>query len=268
MKSAFIQFNNQVAAHMACQSLSHHAPNTMAPRIVEVSPDDVIWDNMSIGGVSRYIRTAVVIAAICGMVVLWAFPVFITGQISQIDYLANAFRWLGWLKNTPHWLQSAIQGILPVLLLQLLLLLLPLLLRFLARAQGLQTGTLVELAVQNYFFAFLFVQVFLVVSISTGIATVLGQLVHNPQGIPSLLATNLPKAANYFFSYFILQGFSISSSALLQVFTLLIWLLWRPLRDNTARARWQRSINLAQVQWGTFFPVYTNLATIGKPLSL
>ncbi|MCR3600449.1 hypothetical protein K0B41_23695, partial [Salmonella enterica subsp. enterica serovar Mbandaka] len=48
MNSAFIQFNHQVAAHMACQAVSHHVPKQMAPRTVEISPDDVIWDNMSI----------------------------------------------------------------------------------------------------------------------------------------------------------------------------------------------------------------------------
>ena len=52
MNSAFVQFNHQVAAHMACQTVSHHTPNQMAPRVVEISPDDVLWDNMSIKWVS------------------------------------------------------------------------------------------------------------------------------------------------------------------------------------------------------------------------
>lgn len=55
MTSAFIQFNNQAAAHMACQCAIHHVPKQMAPRVVEVSPDDVIWDNMAM--VSICVRT-------------------------------------------------------------------------------------------------------------------------------------------------------------------------------------------------------------------
>lgn len=47
MTSAFIQFSNQSAAHMACQCVIHHVPKHMAPRVVEVSPEDVIWDNMA-----------------------------------------------------------------------------------------------------------------------------------------------------------------------------------------------------------------------------
>lgn len=38
MTSAFVQFNHQVAAHMACQSVVHHLPRQMSPRINEISP--------------------------------------------------------------------------------------------------------------------------------------------------------------------------------------------------------------------------------------
>jgi calcium permeable stress-gated cation channel len=60
MNSAFIQFNHQVAAHMACQSVNHHMPTQMAPRTVEISPEDIHWDNLSIAWWMRYLRTALV----------------------------------------------------------------------------------------------------------------------------------------------------------------------------------------------------------------
>ena len=82
MNSAFIQFNNQVAAHMACQSVSHHTPNSMTPRLIEISPDDVIWDNMSIKWWESYIRIGVVLILIAGLVIGWAFPVTFTGLLS------------------------------------------------------------------------------------------------------------------------------------------------------------------------------------------
>lgn len=49
MSSAFIQFNRQIAAHMACQSVAHHIPRHMFPRTIEISPRDVMWDNMAMG---------------------------------------------------------------------------------------------------------------------------------------------------------------------------------------------------------------------------
>ena len=264
MNSAFIQFNHQVAAHMACQAVSHHTPNQMAPRVVEISPDDVLWDNMSIKWWETYIRTGLVIAAICALVIGWAFPVTFTGLLSQVNYLTTTFPWLRWLGRAPQWVLSIIQGILPQALLAGLLALLPIILRLLAKTQGERTGMSVELAVQVYYFAFLFVQVFLVVSISSGISTVIKQISDSPQDIPSILASNLPKATNYFFSYLLLQALSVSAGALVQVGGLFQWFILAPLLDNTARQKWARQTKLPDMQWGTFFPVYTNLAAIGK----
>ena len=264
MNSAFVQFNHQVAAHMACQAVSHHTPNQMAPRLVEISPDDVIWDNMSIRWWESYFRTTIVIFLIIGLIIGWAFPVTFTGLLSQVKYLTNTYHWLEWLGRAPTWVLSIVQGLLPTLFLAGLLALLPVILRFLARSQGDHTGMAVELSVQTYYFAFLFVQVFLVVSISSGITTVLDQISKGPQSVPAILASNLPKASNYFFSYMLLQALSVSAGALVQVGGLIKWFLLAPILDNTARQKWARQTNLPDMRWGTFFPVYTNLAAIGK----
>lgn len=263
MNSAFVQFNHQVAAHMACQAVSHHTPNQMAPRAVEISPDDVIWDNMSIRWWESYVRTGIVIVVILALIVGWAFPVTFTGLLSQINYLVATYGWLKWLGEAPTWVLSIIQGVLPPLMLTLLLAVLPIILRLLAKSQGDHTGMAVELSVQTYFFAFLFVQVFLVVSISSGITTVIDEISSGPQNVPSILASNLPKASNYFFSYLILQALSVSAGALVQIMGLFKWFVLAPLLDNTARQKWARQTSLPDMQWGTFFPVYTNLAAIG-----
>lgn len=263
MNSAFIQFNHQVAAHMACQTVSHHVPKQMAPRIVEISPDDVIWDNMSIKWWERYLRTFGILALVCGMVIGWAFPVAFTGLLSQLSYLEDTFPWLSWIDTLPDWFVSAIQGILPALFLAILMAILPLILRFLSRAQGQHTGMAVELTVQNHYFAFLFVQLFLVVAISSSFSTVINN-VTDVTSWPELLAQNIPSSSNYFFSYMILQAMSVSAGALVQIFGLVSWFILAPMLDTTARTKWARTTNLNQMQWGTFFPVYTTLASIGK----
>lgn len=262
MSSAFVQFNHQVAAHMACQSVSHHVPKQMEPRVVEISPDDVIWDNMSIKWWERYLRTFGILTLVCAMVVGWAFPVAFTGLLSQLSYLENAFPWLSWIGKFPEWFLSAIQGILPPLFLAILMAVLPLILRFLSRTQGILTGMSIELTVQNYYFAFLFVQLFLVVAISSSFSTVI-ENVTDVTSWPEMLAQNIPKSSNYFFSYMILQAMSVSAGALVQIFNLVSWFILAPWLDSTARKKWGRTTNLNQMQWGTFFPVYTTLASIG-----
>jgi hypothetical protein len=264
MNSAFIQFNHQVAAHMAAQSVSHHVPKHMAPRTVEISPDDVIWENMSIKWWEAWFRTAVVTAFVAGMIILWTFPVAFTAAFAQISTLANKYSWLNWLNNIPDKVLQAIQGVLPALLLGLLLALVPPLLNYLAFLSGVQTGMQKQNVVQNFYFAFLFVQVFLVVSISGGTIASLSNAASdfNLKQIPDLLATELPKATNYFFSYMILQALSVSSSTILQLTTLIFWFILPKIFDSTARQKWKRNTSLQNVKWGTYFPVYTNFACI------
>ena len=265
MNSAFVQFNHQVAAHMACQTVSHHIPQQMAPRLVEIDPNDVIWDNMSIPWWQAYIRTGAVLVIVCGMIILWAIPIAFTSALSQLETAAKTFTWLHWVLKIPSWLRSVLQGVLPAVLLGLLLFLLPIILRFLVRLQGTASGMLVEISVQRYYFCFLFVQLFLVVSIASALTQffALFTSVDGFTNIPSLLGTNIPKASNYFFSYMLLQALSVSSGALLQVGSLIGWFVLAPLLDSTARAKFQRQTQLQSIQWGTFFPVYTNLACIG-----
>ena len=266
MNSAFIQFNHQVAAHMACQSVSHHLPKQMAPRFVEIDPKDVVWENMSIPWWQSYLRTAAVITVVAGMIVLWAVPVAFTSALSQLSSLAAQFTFLDFLLDLPTWFISALQGVLPAVFLAILMVLLPLILRFLSKLQGTQSGMLIELSVQKYYFFFLFVQLFLVVSIAAAVSTLLGIFTRGAEGItsiPSVLAQNVPRASNYFFSYMLLQALSVSAGALVQIGGLISWFVLAPLLDTTARSKFRRQTQLSEIQWGTFFPVYTNLACIG-----
>lgn len=110
MNSAFIQFNSQVAAHMACQSVSHHMPSHMAPRIVEIAPGDVIWDNMSMKWWERYLRMIFVFGVVCGLVIAWAVPVsFLTSLANLSDIQARWPNTFGFISNMPPWLISALQ---------------------------------------------------------------------------------------------------------------------------------------------------------------
>ena len=270
MNSAFIQFNHQVAAHMACQSVTHHVPKQMAPRMVEISPGDVLWDNMAISWWSEWVRSAIVFALVSAMVVLWAFPVAWTASLSQIDALVRKYNWLAFLVENEviNNAIKAVAGVLPALVLSIILALVPVFLNLLAEFQGSKTGSRKTETVQIYYFVFLFVQVFLVVSIASGTFQTLANISKDFTSTPNVLAENLPKAANYFFAYMILQALSTSSGTLLQIGTLLIWYLWARVVDNTARAKWTRNTQLPTVQWGSFFPVYTNFACIALIYSI
>ncbi|KAH8129320.1 hypothetical protein ACSS6W_000850 [Trichoderma asperelloides] len=270
MNSAFIQFNHQVAAHMACQSIIHHIPRHMAPRVNEISPRDVIWSNMALSWWQEWLRTGAVTLIVVAMIILWAIPVAWTAALGQLDQLIQQTSWLAFLRDNSALENAAkaVAGVLPAAVLALLLFLVPVILNVLAEIKGAKTGAQKSEFVQIFYFAFLFVQVFLIVSIASFFAASIDKLVDNITQLDSvkavldLLATNLPKAANYFFSYMILQAMSTSSGTLLQIGALFVWFILARLFDSTARSKWSRNTSLNDVNWGTFFPVYTNFACI------
>ncbi|KAH7031088.1 uncharacterized protein B0I36DRAFT_267802 [Microdochium trichocladiopsis] len=264
MKSAFIQFNHQVAAHMACQSVIHHVPKHMAPRVVEISPNDVLWDNMAIPWWSEWIRTLGVVGVVFGMIIFWAPAIAFTSTLSQVDSLIKALPFLRFLETNDvlQYVAQALAGVLPAVLLALLLWLVPIIMDFLANLKGAKTGSQKSEIVQQFYFAFLFAQVFLVVSIGATLTRFLADIAENPADIPNQLASSVPGVANYFFSYMILQALSVSSGTLLQIGALVGWYIIARIMANTAREKWRTQTQLPNVKWGSYFPVYTNFACI------
>lgn len=154
MTSAFIQFNNQAAAHMACQCAIHHVPKHMAPRVVEISPNDVIWENMSMSWWMQWIRMFIACAAVLGMVILWGFPVAFSASLSEIDTLIASYSWLGFLKDNDsvYKFVKLAAGVLPQAFLAIILALVPIVLNLVAQFQGVKTGASMSEWVQIYYF--------------------------------------------------------------------------------------------------------------------
>lgn len=157
--SAFIQFHQRIAAHLASQSVIIGMPHRMTPRMLDVDPQDVIWVNLALGGRQRWVRACVGLTASAAVIVLYAVPIALTSLLANLDALAESVDWLAWLEEWPDVTKSLVQGVLPPALLQLLLLLVPTIYRTLVYLQGAPTGTAREMGVQNWHFVFLFVQV-------------------------------------------------------------------------------------------------------------
>lgn len=130
---------------------------------------------------------------------------------------------LGWIDSIPSWALGAVTGLFPTIILALLMVLVPIICRckfsfivhesafidiqqVLAKQGGLVTLSQVELKTQSWYFAFQVIQVFLITTFTSGAATVASQIVSDPTGAVQLLAQNLPKASNFYISYFVLYG--------------------------------------------------------------
>lgn len=266
--SVFIEFYSPSEAQSAFQSLSHHQPLHMAPRYIGISPEEVIWKNLKITWSSRVVRNILTIAFVTALIVFWAIPVAFVGAVSNISSLISVAPWLSWINKIPSFLLGIIQGLLPSILLAVLMALLPIVLRLMAKWGGCPSTPSVELRVQNSYFFFQVIQVFLVTTASSSAAASGAQIYHDPSSVTSLLARDLPKASNFYISYFILQGLTISSKAVLQIVGVILFLVLGKFLDTTPRKIYKRWSSLSGLGWGTVFPVYTNLVVIAITYSV
>ena len=262
--SAIVEFNEARAAHLASQAVHHPQPFLMRARYIEPSVNQIIWKNVSLSWKQQYVRMLGIGALMVVLCVCCIVPSAFTGLLSQLAYLATLWTWLDWLHAIPTWVQGILQGVLPAILLATISLILPMILERLILELGVQTDTAAELILQDYFFGFLFVQIFLVVSIAATIAAALSGL-QSDLGLAATIAFGLPKASNYFLSYIMLQGLSVSAGALLQPGQLCRYIL-SLLRNGTPRESWEGQKQ--DVRWSTVYPVYTNLAVIGLVYSV
>ncbi|KAI9830632.1 MAG: hypothetical protein M1819_005442 [Sarea resinae] len=260
--SVFVEFVTPLAAQSAYQRLTHHQALHMAPRYIGISPEEVIWSNLRILWWERVMRLIACTSFVVLLIIFWSIPVAVVGAISNINFLTSEVHFLRFINDIPQVILGVVTGLLPSVLLSVLMSLLPIILRAMAKWGGDVSLSEVELTVQNSYFGFQVVQVFLVTTLASGAASSAATIVKNPSSATTLLATQLPKASNFYISYIVLQGLGIASGALLSVTGLVLFTVLGKLLDKTPRKMYKRWSSLSGLGWGTVFPVYTNLCVI------
>jgi hypothetical protein len=261
LNSAFVSFNHQISIPLPLLALKAHAPALWTIKH-GAAYTDIIWSNVSISWWEQLFRTVTVVSFFLVLTLAFGLPATVTGSLSQASYLANVIPGLSSINKLPTWVLGAIQGVLPPTILAIITAVIPTTLRILISLQGIYSRHALETTIQTYYFIFLFIQVFFIVSLSASIATVIDELQNKVESVPALLAQNLPKASNYFLSYLIINTATTITSTLLLP-TELLNILLSPVLDKTARQKWARKEDLRLKMWGTFLPIYTNVACIG-----
>ena len=195
-------------------------------------------------------------------IILWAFPVAFIGTLSNVPKLCATYSWLRWLCGLPPVVTGIIGGILPPVLLAVLMALLPIILRLLARFEGIPKHTDIELSLMTRYFIFQVIHSFLIVSLASGIIAALPELVNDLSSAPTLLARNLPLASNFFLTFIILQGLTVTASSLLTLVPLIIYYVKLILLGSTPRSIFTIKYTMRNVEWGTLFPITTLLVVI------
>ncbi|KAI1151588.1 hypothetical protein F4825DRAFT_350852 [Nemania diffusa] len=261
INSVFVEFTNQADAESAYQVLAHHKALQMTPKYIGVTPGEVVWSALKVSWWQRVIRRFAVIGFISALIIFWAIPVAIVGIISNISSLESIF-FLTWIKKIPEVILGFVQGLLPSVLMSLLLSLVPVVMRICAKLAGEPSLSRVELFTQNAYFAFQVIQVFLITTLTSAASAVAYTIFQHPEQATSLLSENLPKASNFYISYFIVQGLGIGASLLSQVVGFIIFNLIYKHLSGTPRALYTKWAELSAISWGSVMPVYTNIAVI------
>ncbi|KAJ9136442.1 DUF221 domain-containing protein [Pleurostoma richardsiae] len=259
--AVFIEFKTQAEAETAFQVLTHHQGLHMSPRYIGIVPQDVVWSSLRISWWQKVVRRYLVLAFIAALIIFWAIPVAVVGVISNVTYL-ESLSFLHWLKKIPDVIMGVVTGLLPSVMLSILMSLVPIIMRLCAKLSGEPSYSRVELFTQNSYFAFQVIQVFLVTTMTSAASAVVKQIIDKPGSVTSLLANNLPKASNFYMSYFIVQGLTVASGVISQVVGFAIFTLMYKYLAGTPRALYTKWANLSAISWGSTLPVYTNITVI------
>lgn len=260
----FIEFKSQVGASIVNQCLLSQNQGHLDSTVFEVHQEDVLWDNAARrnSNFALFERYLVSLIFIC-IIVLYVIPVSFIGLFSQIPMLTQLVPFLRWVYKIPPEARDMVSIFIPSILLAILTESVMISFRFLTYFKGFLSGCEMQLDLQKWYFAFLFVQQFLVVTILSSITVVFRQLIDQPTSIPILLATNLPKAATFFFQYITLKAFAFCGNNFLRIDQLILHLTLYRMKDRTPRDKFTRYTNLLKIKWGTVFPVYSVYVCIG-----
>ncbi|TLD21843.1 DUF221-domain-containing protein [Venturia nashicola] len=260
-RAAFIEFETISAAQAAMQMTSTQAPLVMVPRCIATVPKGIIWENVGIPSWQVIVRGLLATCFIITLTLFWSIPTSFIGVLSNVSDIADRFVWLHWISRLPPSVLGAIEGLLPSLLLSTLVSYVPIICRYFARLSGEVTTAEIELKTQTWYFIFQVIQVFFVTSLSSGATAVFQDIANNPRKAPELLAKKLPKASNFYLSYFIIYGLGQSTKNLLNWSGLFFDKLYA-LFDRTPRDKYERYTSMSGTGWGSWYPKFTNLALI------
>ncbi|KAK3712581.1 hypothetical protein LTR37_009024 [Vermiconidia calcicola] len=258
----FVAFSSQDAAHRAFQQITFEPRVPIEDRFLNVQPKEVLWENLDKPTPVRLSKASLGLAFVIAFTIFFSIPVGIIGTISNAKYLANRVSWLSWLNDLPPSVLGLLTGLVPPYLTSSFVSYVPKLFRQVAKLSGEPTTSQAELKTQVWYFVFQVFQVFLITTFSSGAAAVFAEIAQDPSQAPSLLAGSLPKASNFYLTYFILQGTASAASTVLNYSDLFEYLFYDRYWLKTPREKFNNFAQMKGTPWASWYPKFTNFLVI------
>merc|ERR1711939_675358 len=267
LAAVFIEFNTMRDAQAAFQQVAHQTPFHLTPRDTGMPPEQVLWNNVNQPWWSRKLWSAFGTALSTSLCIFWTIPVAFAGIITNINFIIDKVPFLAWIADIPPQILGIVTGLIPVVLVAVMMALVPIILALIAR-QFLPTMPAVQAKVQRWYFPFQVVQVLLVTTFTSAATSVVTDIIDDPTSAPALLATNLPKASNFYIVYFVLNGLIAATLQFLNIVPLLFALFLGKILDTTPKKMYNRYVTLGGLGWGAFYPKMTLLGVIALSYSI
>lgn len=120
--AVFVAYSSPAAAQRAYNHVKFH-PVVSAitqDRLIRVQPKEAVWSNLTLAPPSRLSRATLATILVIATILFWSIPIGFVGAISNIKYLADNVKFLGFLNNLPPSVIGLISGFLPPLLISTL----------------------------------------------------------------------------------------------------------------------------------------------------
>lgn len=261
--TVFMEFATQLDAQRCFQSLeSVMGKSAFGKKFIGIAPEDVLWDSVSFTKAQRRSKRAIANTILTLMIIYWAIPVAVVGCISNVNFLSEKVPFLHWIKDIPSVILGIVTGVVPALALSVLMSLVPPFIKKLGKMSGCMNTQEVELYCQSWYYAFLVIQVFLVMTSTSSASATVEAIINNPGSAMTLLANNLPKASNFYIAYFLLQGLTAPPFAMAQIVPLILNQFLGKILDKTPRQKWNRYNTLNKPNWGVVYPAVQILVCI------
>lgn len=270
LDKVLIKFSSMNEARAVADLLLNGSDNEWKHVHIISDLKDIVWRNIQSSN-PTIIQLRSALANLLGTLIIigYIIPVAFVGLISQIPYLASlaAFQTESNESRGSKFFRDIMAGIVPVVTLIFLTECVPFIFWWLSYLRCKKTNGEMQADTQSWFFTFLFVHVFLVVTISSSLSIVVEKIVNSPVSIPTMLAHDLPKSSNFFCSFILVRGLAYSGGNLLQIKQLLLEVYYR-LTIYPPHRRIKRMKNMPDIQWCSVYPIFSVLGCISIVYSL
>ncbi|CCE61162.1 hypothetical protein TPHA_0A00770 [Tetrapisispora phaffii CBS 4417] len=255
LRTVFIQFDTQLEAQKVYQTLDYLlGRENYAKKYIGYSPEQIVWSNLNMTTRERSWKRCLATTFLVLMIIFWAIPVAVVGMISNISFLTTKIFFLEFINNLPNFLLGLITGILPSVALSILMSLVPPVIMYVGKLRGLTTLKHIDLYCHSWYFAFQVIETFIVTTGTSSASSTVTAIIDDPSQAMTLLSNNLPKASNFYISYFLLLGLTVPTGMLLQIITLVMSKIKGMLFTSTPRQKWTSYNTLATPSMGILYP--------------